>query len=103
MKGAVLMCLKFAKAPAGGSHMAKGLAFNGTIARTCEHLRLRHATAGDVRCRRPSEMAGQRFATIRQTVLDRSARNVDFDGAVGRARIECKHERETVALSCGID
>lgn len=48
-------------------------------------------------------MAGQRFATIRQTVLDRSTRNVEFNGAVARAQIECKHERETVALSCAID
>ena len=68
-----------------------------------EALRLRHATAGDVRCLRASEMARQRLATIGQIVLNRSVRGVSFAGSVCRIQIRCKHEAETVTLVGAID
>jgi hypothetical protein len=61
-----------------------------------EVLRLRHATACNVRYGTSSERAGQRLATIRQ--INRYARDIAFHGLAGRRRIGCKRQRETVAL-----
>jgi hypothetical protein len=66
-----------------------------------EVLRLRHATACNVRYGRASERAGQRLATIRQ--INRCAREIAFHGAAGRRRIGCKRQREPVALVSAVD
>jgi hypothetical protein len=72
-----LICLKFAESRGSVAHEqgARSQAFL---------LRLRHATACNVRYGRSSERAGQRLATIRQ--INRYARDIAFHGSAGSAR-----------------
>jgi hypothetical protein len=65
-------------------------------------LHLRQAAARDLRQRRMSERAGQRFTAVSQILIG-EAREVDFRWSVAGILTECRNYRQTVALLCTID
>ena len=65
---------------------------------------LRQAAARDLRQRRMSERAGQRFTAVSQILIgSQYAREVDFRWSVDGILMECRNYRQTVALLCTID
>ena len=78
---------------------------NYGAAQTYEISSLRQAAACDLRQRRMSERTGQGFTAVSQTSIgSRYAREVDFfRWSVDGILMECRNQRQTVALSCTID
>jgi hypothetical protein len=69
-------------------------------------LRLRQAAACDLRQWRMSERAGQRFTAVSQILIGSQyahAWEVDFRWSVDGIPMECRNQRQTVALLCSID